>query len=443
MKKNLIKVLLLVLLSFLIIGNLSAKPTEKSNNKKEENVRGFISNVNELKELSDIMDVIMDNFVGEKEIDRKELLHGAIKGMMDSLGDPHSVYFEAKEMKEFSEDMKGEYAGVGMVVSKKDNILTVVSPIEDTPAYKAGMKPNDKIIKIEEESTLELTVDQCVERLKGKPNTKVKITVIRESKEKAFDVVLTRALIKLKYVKYKMLDDKIGYVKLTQFSENVAVDVRKAVEDLVSQGMTSLVFDLRYNPGGSLGEAIKVSSIFVDQSPIVTVKDKKGEVEEYKRIGKAYTEFPLVVLINGGSASASEIVSGAIKDYKRGILVGEKSYGKGSVQNLVPLQDGDALKLTIAKYYTPSGECIHQKGIMPDVYVKEPENFIPFDGFITNVAEDKKENTTNKAIDSNTKEKDTNLTTTGQAIGQKNQGEDEQLKMALGLLKGIMIYQKK
>eukprot|EP00831_Metopus_contortus_P025252 TRINITY_DN21808_c0_g2_i1.p4 TRINITY_DN21808_c0_g2~~TRINITY_DN21808_c0_g2_i1.p4 ORF type:complete len:278 (+),score=49.64 TRINITY_DN21808_c0_g2_i1:119-952(+) len=197
-------------------------------------------------------------------------------------------------------------------------------------------------------------------------------------------------------------------------------------------GMDALVFDLRYNPGGSLTEAIKIASIFIDKSPIVTVKDKQGKIDEYGKIGKSYTDFPMVILINGGSASASEIVAGAIKDYKRGLLVGEKTYGKGSVQNLVPLNDGDALKLTIAKYYTPSGVSIHKKGIDPDLEIKEPEGFIPFDGFITNVSNEKK---------------DDNILTNGALkIEEENKKEkkleDEQLKMAIGLLKGIKIYGK-
>jgi len=379
MKIGLKKLLLLVVALMLGTGILYANV---SSQESAEDARGFLGNISELKELSDIMDIISENFVGEKEVNKKDLLHGAIKGMMQSLDDPHSTYFPAKEMKSFTEDMKGEYAGVGMVVSKRDNVLTVVSPIEGTPAYKAGIKPNDKIVKIEDKSTLDLTVDECVDILKGKPGTKVSITVLRENTGKTFEVELTRALIKLKYVQHKLIDGKIGYVKVTQFSEEVSKDVRKAVEDLKSRGMESMILDLRYNPGGSLGEAIKVSSIFVEKSPIVTVKDKHGNEEKYDRIGKAYTDFPMIVLINEGSASASEIVSGAIKDYSRGLLLGEKSYGKGSVQNLVPLHDGDAVKLTVAKYYTPSGTTIHKKGIEPDITVKEPEGFIPFDGFI-------------------------------------------------------------
>ncbi len=433
MKIGLKKLLLLVVALMLGTGILYANV---SSQESAEDARGFLGNISELKELSDIMDIISENFVGEKEVNKKDLLHGAIKGMMQSLDDPHSTYFPAKEMKSFTEDMKGEYAGVGMVVSKRDNVLTVVSPIEGTPAYKAGIKPNDKIVKIEDKSTLDLTVDECVDILKGKPGTKVSITVLRENTGKTFEVELTRALIKLKYVQHKLIDGKIGYVKVTQFSEEVSKDVRKAVEDLKSRGMESMILDLRYNPGGSLGEAIKVSSIFVEKSPIVTVKDKHGNEEKYDRIGKAYTDFPMIVLINEGSASASEIVSGAIKDYSRGLLLGEKSYGKGSVQNLVPLHDGDAVKLTVAKYYTPSGTTIHKKGIEPDITVKEPEGFIPFDGFITNVANE--ESTTKGAIsDNDTEEKDKE-----KEEKEKTKLEDEQLKMAINVLKGIKLYMK-
>lgn len=441
------KILLIFIMLFMVTSLYTKNVSEEVN----VPTIGFMNNLTELKEISDIMDVIILNFVGEKDIDKKELLHGAIKGMMDSLDDPHSVYFPEKEMKSFSEDMKGEYAGVGMVVTKKDNYLTVVSPIDETPAYKAGMKPNDKIISIEDVSTFDLTLEQCVEKLKGKPNTKVKINVLREERNERFDVELVRSLIKLKYVKHSMIDNEIGYIKLTQFSENVGKDVQKSLDELVGKNMKGLVFDLRYNPGGSLKEAIDISSLFVDKNPIVTVKDRSNTVEKYDRKGKAYTGFPLVVLINGGSASASEIVSGAIKDHKRGLLVGEKTFGKGSVQNLVPLNDGDALKLTIAKYYTPSGESIHKKGIEPDIYVKESSNFIPFDGTITNIVSeetdkksDKKDNVNKKKIEKNKVDKsEENKEKTVQEENTENKinkPEDIQLNTAINILKGILIH---
>nr|WP_307905436.1 S41 family peptidase [Haliovirga abyssi] len=400
-----------------------------------------MSHIKELREISEVMDLIQTNFVGDKKIDSKVLLHGALKGMVESLDDPHTNYFPPKELNSFTEDIKGEYAGVGMVVSKKDNVLIVVSPIEDTPAYKAGMRPKDKIIAIEKDSTLNLSLEECVKKLKGKAGTTVKITVLREGVEKPFEVKLTRAIIKLKYVKSRMLENKIGYVRLTQFGEHVAPDVRKAVENLRKDGMKGLVFDLRTNPGGALSQAVKIASIFIDEDPIVTVKDKAGRVETYNHEGTAYTDFPMVVLVNGGSASASEIVSGAIKDHKRGILIGEKTYGKGSVQNIVPLPDGDGIKLTIAKYYTPSGVCINGIGINPDIEVKEKYMF--FNGFITNIVKEKTEKKSDTKKDVNNV-KDTKDTKNAKDTKKKEEkkSDDIQLDTAINVLKGIMFYKK-
>lgn len=425
---------------------------EKTTQKEE---RGFMSNLQELKEISEIMDVVRDNFVGEKPVTKEELLHGAVKGMVESLGDPHTNYFSKEEMQSFTEDIKGEYAGVGMVVSKKDKVLEVVSPIEDTPAYKAGMRSKDLIVEIDGKPTTEMTLEKCVETLKGVANTKVKILVYREGAQKPFEVTLTRAIIKLKYVKYKMLADDIGYLRLTQFGENVSVDLRKAAKDLIeSQNAKGIILDLRNNPGGSLQEAVAVSSIFIDtvkngdkteKATIVTIKDKAGNEEVYKSMAgkdfKSYSEIPVIVLVNEGSASASEIVSGAIKDLKRGILLGEKTYGKGSVQNLLPLKDGDGIKLTIAKYYTPSGVCIDKKGIEPDVKVVEENDVDFFDGFVTNIDLKDKEKNEEKAVTVSA------VTTEGGVTADKKDGkekkkEDKQLNMATGILKGLIIYKK-
>lgn len=366
--------LVIVILSALIFTNCFGKEEVKATNKASEESTGFLSNIRQLKELSDIMDVINQNYVGDKEVDRKSLMQGALKGMIESLGDPHSNYFTKEQLENFQEDIKGKYVGVGMVVQKRVNEpLVVVSPIEDGPGYKAGMKPKDKIIAIDGVSTYNLTSEEAVEKLKGKENTKVKVTVVRDGIKDPKEVEITRAVVELKYVKSKMVDDKnkIGYLRLTQFGENVYPDVAKALEGLQKQGMKALIFDLRSNPGGALDQAIKISSMFLKEGKVVSVKSKDGEEQISNREGKYYGDFPLVILINEGSASASEIVSGAIKDNKRGILVGEKSFGKGSVQTLVTLPDGDGIKLTIAKYYTPSGVCIHGVGIEPDVKVEE------------------------------------------------------------------------
>ena len=422
MKKLFKNKAIVLLFSMIIFSNCFSANEDKS---------GFLSNIRELKELSDIMDILNENYVGEKKIDKKILLQGAVKGMVESLDDPHSNYFTKAELESFKEDLKGTYVGVGMVVQKRVNEpLTVVSPIEDGPAFKVGVKPKDKIIAIDGEATYKLTSEESVKKLKGEPNTKVKVTVYRESTKETKDIEIERAVVELKYVKHRMIDDKIGYLRLTQFGENVYPDVKKAMEDLQKNNMKALVFDLRSNPGGALDQAIKISSMFLKEGRVVSVKSKEGAEQVSNREGKYYGDFPLVILINGGSASASEIVAGAIKDNKRGILVGEKSFGKGSVQTLIPLPDGDGMKLTIAKYYTPSGISIHGKGIEPDVVVEEKEGYMLFDSMVTNIDEtETKEN--KKEIIKEIK---------GEEAAEKYaQHKDVQLDTAVGILKGLLL----
>nr|WP_229050281.1 S41 family peptidase [Fusobacterium sp. 1001295B_180824_G3] len=377
----------------------------------EDDRTGFLSNMRELKEISDIMDVIQDSYVEnanaqknkeEKNknsnqkspsqkstgVTKKSLMQGALKGMLESLDDPHSVYFTKDEMRSFQEDIKGKYVGVGMVIQKKaGEPLTVVSPIEDGPAYKVGIKPKDKVIEIDGASTYNLTSEECTKRLKGKANTTVKVKVYREANKMTKTFELKRETIELKYVKSKMLDGGIGYLRLTQFGDNVYPDMRKALEDLQAKGMKGLILDLRSNPGGELGQSIKIASMFIEKGKIVSTRQKKGEESVYSREGKYFGNFPMVVLINGGSASASEIVSGALKDHKRATLIGEKTFGKGSVQTLLPLPDGDGIKITIAKYYTPNGISIDGTGIEPDKKVEDKDYYLISDGFITNVDE--------------------------------------------------------
>ena len=378
----------------------------------EDDRTGFLSNMRELKEISDIMDVIQDSYVEnanaqkykeEKNknsarkntgVTKKSLMQGALRGMMESLDDPHSVYFTKEEMRSFQEDIKGKYVGVGMVIQKKvGEPLTVVSPIEDGPAYKVGIKPKDKVIEIDGESTYNLTSEEASKRLKGKANTTVKVKVFREVNKMTKIFELKRETIELKYVKSKILDGGIGYLRLTQFGDNVYPDMKKALEDLQAKGMKGLIFDLRSNPGGELGQSIKIASMFIEKGKIVSTRQKKGEESVYTREGKYFGNFPMVVLINGGSASASEIVSGALKDHKRATLIGEKTFGKGSVQTLLPLPDGDGIKITIAKYYTPNGISIDGTGIEPDTKIEDKDYYLISDGAITNIDENQqKEN---------------------------------------------------
>lgn len=414
----------------------------------EDDRTGFLSNMRELKEISDIMDIIQDSYVEnanaqknkeEKNkntsqkstgVTKKSLMQGALKGMMESLDDPHSVYFTKEEMKGFQEDIKGKYVGVGMVIQKKvGEALTVVSPIEDGPAYKVGIKPKDKVIEIDGESTYNLTSEEASKRLKGKANTVVKVKVYREVNKMTKVFELKRETIELKYVKSKMLDGGIGYLRLTQFGDNVYPDMKKALEDLQTKGMKGLILDLRSNPGGELGQSIKIASMFIEKGKIVSTRQKKGEESVYTREGKYFGNFPMVVLINGGSASASEIVSGALKDHKRATLIGEKTFGKGSVQTLLPLPDGDGIKITIAKYYTPNGISIDGTGIEPDTKIEDKEYYLISDGTITNIDESQQKENKKEIIKEVKGEK---------AAKEVDTHKDIQLEAGIKAIKGML-----
>jgi len=419
------KKLVVVLFMTLLTVNISAK--EKT---------GFMSNIKQLKEISDIMDIVQENFVGDKEIDKEILMQGALRGMIESLEDAHSNYFSKDGMEDLENQINGEYTGVGMIIRKYSNEpVTVELLIEGTPAFKAGIRPNDKIMKIDGESTYNMELEDASKKLKGKVGTSVKLMIYREKEKKEKEVVLKRANIKLENVKSKMLDNKIGYIKLTQFGTDVDLQVAKSLEKLQESGMEGLIFDLRNNPGGKIDQAIKIGSMFIKEGVIVSERPKKGKEMFSEREGKYYGDFPLIILINEGSASASEIVSGAVRDYKRGLLLGEKSYGKGSVQVLMPLPDGDGIKLTIAKYYTPNGENINGIGIEPDIKVEEKDDYLFYDGLITNINEKSQEKSKEKLLKNSVGEKEAK-----DLISR----EDKQLKAAeKQMLKMVKDYKNK
>ncbi len=337
----------------------------------------------QLKVLVDVMELIRENYV--EPIDTQKLVYGAARGMVDQLDD-FSQFMDPDLYQRVKSDTEGEFGGVGITVEPVDGWLTVVTPMPGTPAFIAGIMPGDKIIKIEGVSTKDMLIDEAIKKLRGKPGTKVKITIAREPAKKGDDwttqdIELTREVIKAENVKWRMLDDKIGYIKIVEFAGHVTESFRKAIDDLHSQGMQALVLDLRYNPGGLLTSAVDISKLFLnDDKMIVYTKGRKPEnYQEFRADGKApYETLPLVVLINRYSASASEILSGAMQDDKRAVIIGERSFGKASVQQIIPLSDGSALRLTIAKYYTPSGKSIQRDesgehgGIIPDITVKVP-----------------------------------------------------------------------
>ena len=323
----------------------------------------------------DVINIIENNYVGKEETpSKKELYEGAVAGVVNSLKDPYSEYLSKADLADFSEDMEGEYVGVGMSISKKKGeALEVVSPFIGSPAEKVGIKIKDRIIKVDGKDILPLTANETVKLLKGKEGTKVDVEVVREGKKEPMKFTLTRAKIKLEMVESKMLENNIGYVSLLRFGNHVGAEVEKAIKDLQAKGMKGLILDLRSNPGGSLQEAQDISSLFVKEDLIVYLKYKNGQQRNYNRTSKNLGNFPLIVLTNKASASASEIVTGAIKDYKRGTIIGEKTFGKGIVQQVIPLRTEDAIKLTIAQYFTPKGNYIHEKGIEPDIEVKMEE----------------------------------------------------------------------
>jgi len=310
-----------------------------------------------------------------EDVDIKKLIYGGIKGMLQEL-DPHSAFLDPNDYKEMKESTTGEFGGVGIEITKKDNIITIISPIEDTPAWSAGLKSMDKIIKINDESTAEMELQAAVSKMRGASGTKVKLTILREGKQKPIDFVIVRKIIKIVSVKSMMLPDDYAYLRISTFNESTVNDLKKAItkfeKEAKNKKLNGILLDLRNNPGGLLDQAVGTSDLFLSKGIIVSVKgrDKDKKIVEYAKMNNLVSEtVPMVVLVNQASASASEIVAGALQDNKRAVVIGQKTFGKGSVQTLVELDDKSAIKYTIALYYTPSGRSIQAKGIEPDVAV--------------------------------------------------------------------------
>ncbi|TGK42354.1 S41 family peptidase [Leptospira andrefontaineae] len=309
-------------------------------------------------------------------VDEEKVFLGAIKGMLGSLGDPHSSFLEEEEYRQMREETRGSFGGVGMEVAYTDGAIVVVSPIEDTPAMKAGILPQDRIIEIDGKSTANLGYAEGIKLMRGKPGSSVSIKVERKNIKEPLQFTLVRENIKIRYVRsYFFEKEKVGYLRLNQFmGENTLEEFKKHLKLLADKKSEGLIVDLRMNPGGLLPLSVALSDIFLPEGlDIVSVRGRGGELADVSKStgkGDKYTSIPLVVLINEGSASASEIFAGAIQDHKRGKILGVTSFGKGSVQIVYPLSFGMAVKLTVQKYYTPSGKSLHGKGIQPDVVVK-------------------------------------------------------------------------
>ena len=332
---------------------------------------------------STVLEKVRQDYVDGEKLTYQELIYGALKGMLSTL-DPHSEFMEPVKYDDLKKDTQGEFGGVGIVVSMKDNYLTVVAPMEDTPGFKAGIVSGDRIIKIDGKSTEKFILQDAVKKLRGEPGTDVSLTILRPSSGVLKDYKLSRAQIKVGTVKdingrqeFPLGENKAGYVRLTQFGEDTASDLETALKILEAKGIESLVLDLRNNPGGLLDQAVKVAEKFLPRGQLVVStegRDARQKSTYHAMGGYKLMNVPIVVLVNSGSASASEIVAGCLQDATtlgvcRTIVVGEQTFGKGSVQSILPLQDGSALRLTTAKYYTPSHKVIHERGITPDITV--------------------------------------------------------------------------
>ncbi|HXG51322.1 MAG TPA: S41 family peptidase [candidate division Zixibacteria bacterium] len=321
-----------------------------------------------LEAFANILSIVKKNYV--EEVDTQNLVNGAITGMLSSL-DPHSAYLTPDLYKELQMDTQGRFGGLGIEITIKNGVLTVVSPIEDTPAFKAGIKPGDMIFKIEDEFTKDMTLVDAVKRMRGPKGTKINISIKREGIPELITLTLVRDTIRVQSVRSRVLEEGYGYIRLAQFQERSDRDMQKALEKLTAEkgGLKGLVLDLRNNPGGLLTQAVRVSDLFLDSGLIVYTE---GRVESQRHKYFAQKEgtwlgFPMVVLVNSGSASASEIVAGALQDHKRAVVLGTKTFGKGSVQTILPLDDNSALRLTTARYFTPKGRSIQASGIVPDI----------------------------------------------------------------------------
>lgn len=404
-KKRLITFFVIILLlTNIITFSLSNIISLQTNSKvviPKDNYDYLKSTAEEFSKIQIVESFIKDNYL--KDVDDKALREGQLKGLVASLEDPYSQYLSADEYSDLTQQTSGEYGGIGVIVTPgEDNLITVVSPIKGTPGETAGIKPEDKIIAVEGKEFLAEDMDKAVKIMKGKPNTKVVLTILRKSKDganKTFDIEIVREKIRLETVNSSVIDEKIGYINITSFDELTYKDFMKELKKIQEKKVKGLIIDLRNNPGGLLDVTAEIADELLGEGTIVYTETKDGEKEYYKSKASKI-DIPLVVLVNEGSASASEILSGAIKDYERGELIGTKTFGKGIVQRITPLptKDGSALKLTISEYFTPNGTNIHGVGIEPDIVVELPEDI--------------------------------------KAIGVENLKEDTQLQKALEVIKG-------
>ena len=426
--------------------------------------------IEELRAFSEVFGRIKSDYV--EPVTDKKLINEAINGMLSGL-DPHSAYLDSEAFKELQVGTQGEFGGLGIEVSMEDGLVKVVSPIEDTPAYHAGIKSGDLIVKLDDTLVKGLTLNDAVKHMRGKPGSKIILTIIRKDEPKPLTITLVRAIIKVQSVKSKLLESGYGFIRITQFQEHTGENLATALETIIKQNqgpLKGLVLDLRNDPGGLLTGAVGVSAAFLAKDALVVytegrTEDAKmrltaspdnylrgnGKSDYLKNLPDSVKSVPLVVLVNGGSASASEIVAGALQDHKRAVIMGTQTFGKGSVQTVLPLGNNTAIKLTTARYYTPGGRSIQAKGIVPDILVEDPSTAGQDSTFRLREADlnkhlvndkpsiEKSDNTGKNAPASPNTKGDTAKSVPAE-FGTKN---DYQLNQALNLLKGMQILQGK
>jgi len=316
---------------------------------------------------------LQEKYVDKEKFNTQEMIYGAISGMVKSLNDPYTVFLKPEDSKRFIEDVKGTFEGVGMEIGIRKGQLQVIAPLEGTPAQKAGLRPGDKIMKIDDKSTVDMTTDEAVNLIRGPKGTEVTLNIYREEWKEPKDIKVVRGVIEVPSLKWELKEDNIAYIKLYQFSEKASFDFRKAAIEILDSKAERIILDLRGNPGGYLEIAQDIAGWFLSRGEVVVIEDfgKNKEQNFYKAEGnEKLLSYPVVILINQGSASASEILAGALRDNRNIKLIGEKSFGKGSVQELEKLKEGSSLKITIAKWLTPKGESITDKGLEPDIKVE-------------------------------------------------------------------------
>lgn len=429
MRKNKLLFLLILCVSLTFILNNTSFALPKST--KDELY-------NQIEIFSDAITAIQHEYVDN--IAAKDIIYGALKGMLSAL-DSYSQFMDPETYKELQVETEGQFGGLGIEITIKDYLLTIISPLDGTPAAKAGLKALDRIVKINGEITKDITITEAVKKLRGEPGTQVTLTIMRESEDELKDYTVTRDIIRIESVKNaRIVENNIGYIRLVDFSEKTKKDLDKALEKLEKEKMDSLILDLRNNPGGLLLTSVEITSEFLPSGELVVYtkgRDNSQNVE-YRSTGKtSFQDIPLIVLVNGGSASASEIVAGAIQDHKRGIILGTNSFGKGSVQTVIPLRDGSALRLTTAKYHTPSGRVINEQGITPDVIVeqetapakKEAKEDDKKDVF-EKIKQEEQKQEKQKPEEQKPKEEKENL-----------MKDDNQLRAAVNLMRGIKVFQ--